>query len=196
MLLGLLVPLCLYAQDRPNGLYAVFQTSLGSFTAKLYEKETPGTVANFVELARGMKATRDPRTGALVKRPLYNNIVFHRVVTGEMIQAGDPTGTGRHDCGVKLRDEYLPGLRFGSGGRLAMANTGEPDSGGCQFFITVGPMFPWSGKYVIFGTVVEGLEVVSTINHQPVKGDKPVRPVQLIRVTIERVGPEPTGKKK
>ena len=188
--------MCMYAQDRPNGLYAVFQTSLGSFTAKLYEKETPETVANFVALAQGTKATRDPRTGAMVKRPLYNNITFHRVVTGEMIQAGDPTGTGRHDCGVKLRDEILPGLRFGGGGRLAMANTGQPDSGGCQFFITVGPMPTWTGKYGIFGDLVEGKEVVAKINHQPVREERLVHPVQLIRVTIERVGPEPGHKKK
>jgi peptidyl-prolyl cis-trans isomerase A (cyclophilin A) len=192
----LLASACACAQNRPDGLYAVFQTSSGTFTAKLYEKEAPETVSNFVALATGAKATADPRTGALVKRPLYNNITFHRVVSGEMIQSGDPTGTGRHNCGVRLRDEMLPGLRFSVAGKLAMANSGQPDSGGCQFFITVGPMPVWDGKYAIFGNVVEGREVVSKINRQPVRGDKPVDPVKLISVTIDRVGPQPASKKK
>ena len=71
-----------------------------------------------------------------MKRPLYQNITFHRVVPHDMIQAGDPTGLGTHNCGFTIRDEFLPGLRFDRAGRLAMANTGNPDSGGCQFFIT------------------------------------------------------------
>lgn len=181
-------------QSQPNGLYATFRTSLGDFTARLYEKETPNTVANFVALARGTKATRSPKTGKLVAFPLYDNITFHRVVPGEMIQAGDPTGTGSHNCGYTIPDEFLPGLRFDGSGKLAMANAGSPDSGGCQFFITVGPMSMWSGKYTIFGTVVRGIDVVNKINHSPVHGDKPVDPVKLLTVTIERVGPEP-GKK-
>ena len=113
-----------------------------------------------------------------------------------MIQAGDPTGTGRHNCGFTIRDEYLPGLRFDSAGKLAMANSGNPDSGGCQFFITDGPMRSWDGKYVIFGLVVEGLDVVAKINHAPLHDDKPVQPVKLMTVTIERVGPEPVKKRK
>lgn len=93
----------------------------------------------------------------MAKRPLYNNITFHRVVPGEMIQSGDPTGTGSHNCGFTIPDEPLPGQRFDSAGKLAMANTGAPDAGGCQFFITSSPMRVWGGKYTIFGVVVEGL---------------------------------------
>jgi len=167
---------------------------MGNFRTRLYEKETPLTVANFVALAQGKKATRSPKTGKLVARPLYDNITFHRVVSGEMIQSGDPTGTGSHNCGFTIPDEYLPGLRFDSVGKLAMANTGDPNSGGCQFFLTVGPMPSWSGKYAIFGVVVEGQDVVSRINHARVHGDRPVDPVKLITVTIERVGPEPVKK--
>ena len=185
---------CALAQQRPNGLYATFHTSFGNFTARLFEKETPRTVANFVALAQGSKATRNPKTGAFVKVPLYDNITFHRVVPGEMIQSGDPTATGRHNCGVTLDDELLPGLRFDSSGKLAMANTGDPNTGGCQFFITVGPMYTWSGKYTIFGAVVEGIDVVEKINHAPVHGDQPVNPVKLQTVTIERIGPEPRKK--
>ncbi len=184
---------CLSAAQS-NGLYAVFETSMGRFTAKLYEKDTPVMVGNFVALAQGTKATRDPKTGKAAMRPLYNGITFHRVVPGQMIQSGDPTGTGMHDCGVTIRDEFLPGLRFDSAGKLAMANTGAQNSGGCQFFITVNAMPTWNGKYAIFGVVTEGRDVVEKINHLPVHGDKPVSPVKLIGVTIERVGPEPVKK--
>jgi peptidyl-prolyl cis-trans isomerase A (cyclophilin A) len=185
---------CASPQQRPNGLYAIFNTSMGVITARLYEKDTPITVQNFVALAQGAKATRHPKTGAMVNVPLYNNIVFHRVVPGEMIQAGDPTGTGSHNCGSTITDEFLPGLRFESAGKLAMANSGQPDSGGCQFFITTNPMKVWDGKYAIFGSVVEGRDVVSKINRGPVRGDRPVNPVQLISVTMERVGPPPVKK--
>jgi len=169
---------------------------MGNITARLYEKDTPITVGNFVALAQGAKATRNPKTGTMVKVPLYDNITFHRVLPGVMIQSGDPTGTGSHNCGFTIRDEFLPGLRFDSAGKLAMANTGAPDSGGCQFFITTNPMRQWDGKYTIFGLVVEGQDVVSRIDQGPVRGDKPVDPVKLISVTIERIGPEPVKKRK
>ena len=170
---------------------------MGNFTARLYEKDTPVTVENFVALAQGTKATRSPKTGGgMVNVRLYDNITFHRILPGEVIQAGDPTGTGMHNCGFTIRDEFLPGLRFDSAGKLAMANTGAPDSGGCQFFVTNGPQHGWDGKYTIFGVVVEGQDVVSKISHVPVRGDKPVDPVKLISVTIQRVGLEPVKKRK
>jgi peptidyl-prolyl cis-trans isomerase A (cyclophilin A) len=192
----LLAAACCSAQQLPNGLYAILNTSMGNITAQLYEKDTPITVDNFVALAQGTKATRIPKTGAMARVPLYDNITFHRVVPDVMIQSGDPTGTGKHDCGFTIRDEFLPGLRFDRPGKLAMANTGAPDSGSCQFFITTNAMREWDGKYTIFGVVVEGLDVVSRINHAPVRGDRPVDPVKLISVSIERVGPEPVKKRK
>ena len=194
--LFLLAAGCVSAQQQSNGLYAIFHTSMGDITARLYEKDTPMTVANFVALAQGTKATLNPKTRTMVKVPLYNNITFHRVVHGQMIQSGDPTGTGLHNCGFTIRDEFLPGLRFDGGGKLAMANTGAPDSGGCQFFITSNAMREWNGKYTIFGVVVAGQDVVSKINEGKVRGDKPVEPVKLISVTIERIGPEPVKKTK
>jgi peptidyl-prolyl cis-trans isomerase A (cyclophilin A) len=178
------------AQNPPAlkpGLYAIFNTSEGSITARLYEKYTPRTVANFVDLAQGTKPWRDPKTGAMVRRPLYENITFHRVVPGEAIQSGDPTATGAHNCGVTVPDEFLPGLRFSAPGRLALANTGNPDSGGCQFFITAQQMPRWDEKYTIFGEVVAGLDVVSKISRMPVHGDRPLDPVKLIHVSIERI---------
>jgi len=187
---------CACAQELPNGLYAIFNTSLGNFTARLYEKDTPKTVENFVALAQGTKATLNPKTGKMTKVPLYDNITFHRVLPDIMIQSGDPTGTGSHNCGFNIPDEFLPGLRFDGGGKLAMANTGAADSGGCQFFVTTNAMRSWDGKYTIFGIVVDGMDVVNKIGRSPVRGDRPVNPVKLISVTIERIGPEPVVKKK
>jgi peptidyl-prolyl cis-trans isomerase A (cyclophilin A) len=184
------------AQQLPNGLYAIFNTSAGNITARLYDKDTPVTVENFVALAQGTKATLNPKTGKMTRVPLYDGITFHRVTPGVMIQAGDPSGTGRHNCGVTVPDEFLAGLRFDRAGKLAMANTGAPDSGGCQFFITVNAMREWDNHYTIFGIVVEGQDVVERINHAPVRGDRPVDPVKLISVTISRIGPDPVKKTK
>jgi len=190
----------LLAQKAPvplkPGLYATFNTSKGVIIAVLYEKYTPASVKNFVELAQGTKAWRDPRTGAMVKRPMYNNITFHRVLRGQMIQSGDPTGTSAHNCGVTVPDETRLGLQFDRSGRLAVANSGTPNSGGCQFFITDDLVRSWNQQYTIFGQVVSGMEVVDAISHAPLHGDKPVDPVKLISVTISRVGPQPADKGK
>jgi peptidyl-prolyl cis-trans isomerase A (cyclophilin A) len=196
--LGLIIALIAFAsgieaQSPPlnPGLYATFQTSYGAITARLYDKATPNAVRNFVALAQGTKPWKDPKTGAMVKRPLYDNLTFHRVLPDLMIQSGDPTATGSHNCGITVPGEILPGLRFDRSGRLAVANSGDPDSGGCQFFITTDSMPQWSGKYTIFGEVVSGLEVADKISHARVHGDRPVDPAKLISVTIERVGPAP-----
>lgn len=198
LLLLLVLALGSTAQQKPlpNGLYAVFETSMGTFKAKLYEKDTPIAVGTFVGLAQGTLPWLDPQTRKRVRRPLYDNITFHRVVDGSMIQAGDPTGTGRHNCGFTIRDEFLPGLRFDRPGKLAMANTGAPDSASCQFFVTVNAMPQWDGKYTIFGSVVEGEDVVERIDRVRTLDEKPVTPVKLMSVLIERVGPEPKTRKR
>jgi cyclophilin family peptidyl-prolyl cis-trans isomerase len=169
------------------GLYAVFETSEGAITAQLFERYTPLAVKSFVGLATGTKPWFDPKVKAFVKRPMYNGITFHRVVREQMIQSGDPTGLGTHNCGVTLRDEFLPGLRFDGPGRLAVANTGQPDSGACQFFITDQMVPSWSGKYTIFGQVVQGQDVVGKINRVRTFNEKPVQPVILKTVSIRRV---------
>jgi peptidyl-prolyl cis-trans isomerase A (cyclophilin A) len=115
---------------------------------------------------------------------------------GQMIQSGDPTGTSGHNCGVTVPDETQLGLQFDRSGRLAVANSGTPNSGGCQFFITDDLVRSWNQQYTIFGQVVSGMEVVDAISHAPLHGDKPVDPVKLISVTIARVGPEPAEKHK
>jgi peptidyl-prolyl cis-trans isomerase A (cyclophilin A) len=178
---------------RPDGEYAIFNTSMGTITVQLFEKETPVTVRNFVALARGTKAWKDPKSGAMVAKPLYNGIGFHRVAQGQMIQGGDPTGLGNHDCGFKIKDEILPDIKFDRPGRLAMANIGQKNSGACQWFITemAGPA--WDGDYTIFGQVIDGQDVVTKISHVPTRGDHPINPPKLISVKIERVGPPPVA---
>jgi cyclophilin family peptidyl-prolyl cis-trans isomerase len=175
------------AQPLKPGLYAVFHTSEGDITAQLYEKEVPMAVKTFVGLAQGTQPWLDPETHKPVKRPLYNDITFHRVIHEVAIQAGDPTGKGTHNCGLRLRDEILPGLRFDRSGKLAVANTGQPDSGGCQFFITSNAQPQWNGKYTVFGQVVQGLDVVAKIARTPTNDEKPLTPIKLMSVTIERV---------
>jgi len=177
---------------REPGLYATLNTSMGAITVKLFEKETPITVHNFVALSRGTKAWKDPKTGQMVKRPLYPGTIFHRVIPGFMIQGGDPLGNGMGDPGFTIPDEFRPDLKFDVPGRLAMANTGEPHTGGCQFFITEVPTEYLNGKHTIFGQVVEGQELVGKIARVPRdRNDKPLHPVRIISIVFHRVGPPP-----
>lgn len=185
------------APARENGLYATIDVShgkepMGRIVMKLYELESPVTVRNFVDLALGRKAWTDPKTGARVRRPLYNGLTFHRVIPGFMIQGGDPLGNGTGGTDV-IKDEFHPTLKFDIPGRLAMANAG-PNTGSCQFFITEVPTPHLNGKHTIFGQVVEGQELVGKIARVP-RGtnDKPTTPVIMTKVSIERVGPVPEG---
>ena len=182
---------------REPGLYATFNTSMGTIVAVLYEKEAPITVQNFVALARGTKPWKDPNTGAMVAKPLYNGVTFHRVIPDFMIQTGDPTATGSHDCGFTIKDEVSAGLKFDRPGRLGMANLSTPNSGSCQFFITekATPFLdPPQGTYSIFGQVIEGQDVVHKIAAVPRNAnDKPNTPVRLNSVTIKRFGPQPAS---
>jgi len=185
------------APAREPGLYATLNTSMGTIVAILYEKEAPVTVQNFVALARGTKAWKDPKTNAMVAKPLYNGVTFHRVIPKFMIQTGDPTGTGSHDCGFTIKDEVVPTLKFDRPGRLGMANVGSPHTGACQFFITQVPypsLDPPNGNYTIFGQVVEGQDVVDKIEAVPTRAEKPLTPVRLISVTIKREGPPPAAR--
>src|SRR5580698_693638 len=87
------------APKYPPGLYAVINTSVGTITAQLFEKETPVTVRAFVGLARGTQHWLDPKTKKPATHPLYENLIFHRVIPDFIIQTGDPTETGAYDCG-------------------------------------------------------------------------------------------------
>ena len=180
--------------EREPGLYATIRTSLGEIFVKLFEVETPVTVQNFVDLARGTKAWKDPKTGTMVKRPLYPYTIFHRVIKGFMIQGGDPTGTGSGDIGYTIPEEFVPTLKFDQPGRLGMAKASAPHTGSSQFFITVAPTPHLDGLHTVFGQVIEGQDVVDKIVNVPTgRNDKPVTPVRLTAIIFKRVGPVPPG---
>ena len=168
-------------------LYAHFTTSQGKFTARLFDAETPNTVANFTGLAEGTREWTDPRSGRKVTQPYFNGTVFHRVIAGFMIQGGDPLGQGTGGPGYTFADEFHPMQRHSKAGILSMANRG-PNTNGGQFFITLAAT-PWlDDKHSVFGEVVEGMDVVkkigSTATSKP--GDRPLAPITVESVTIER----------
>jgi peptidyl-prolyl cis-trans isomerase A (cyclophilin A) len=167
-------------------LTATLATTQGTVTVRLFPDHAPKTVRNFVELAEGGREWRNPTTGATTKDKLYDGTIFHRVITGFMIQGGDPLGTGTGGPGYKFGDEIHPDLRFDQPYLLAMANAG-PGTNGSQFFITVAPT-PWlNGKHTIFGEVIGGIDVIDAITRVPtVPGDRPITDVVLQSVTIQR----------
>jgi peptidyl-prolyl cis-trans isomerase A (cyclophilin A) len=171
---------------RPSGTYAVFHTSEGDFTCRLFEKEAPKTVQNFVDLAQGNREWKHPSKGK-TNDPLYSNTIFHRVIPNFMIQGGDPLGTGFGGPGYQFEDETSGSPhRFDKPGKLAMANAG-PNTNGSQFFVTVAPTAWLTGKHTIFGEVVEGQEVVEKIVNVPRnRQDKPNKDVVLKSVAIEK----------
>ena len=170
------------------GTYAVFSTTEGKITIRLFEADAPITVKNFIELAEGAKEWAHPVTRAKSKAKLYDGTIFHRVIPDFMIQGGDPAGTGMGGPGYRFEDETKGAPhRFDKAGKLAMANSG-PNTNGSQFFITVAPT-PWlNGNHTIFGEVVEGQDIVTKISLVPTGAqDKPHKPVVVESVTIERV---------
>jgi peptidyl-prolyl cis-trans isomerase A (cyclophilin A) len=174
--------------SRSPGMYAVLETSEGKIVCRLYEKEAPKTVANFVELAEGKREWTHPTTRKKGKERLYDGTVFHRVIPAFMIQGGDPAGTGFGGPGYQFEDETKGSPhKFDKAGKLAMANAG-PNTNGSQFFITVAPTDWLTGNHTIFGEVVEGQNVVDKIVSVPRgRNDKPAKDVTLNSVTIERL---------
>jgi peptidyl-prolyl cis-trans isomerase A (cyclophilin A) len=169
------------------GTYAVIYTSMGNIVCRLFPQEAPKAVANFVGLASGTKAWKDPRTGQSRKTSLYAGTSFHRVIPGFMIQGGDPAGDGTGDPGYQFEDEINPSRVFDHPGILAMANHGK-DTNGCQFFLTVAPAPHLNGGYTVFGEVVSGQDVADAISKvDRDDNDKPKIPVKIIRITIRKV---------
>jgi len=168
-------------------LFAHFTTSEGDFTARLFDAETPNTVANFSGLAEGTKEWTDPRNGKKVKQPYFDGTIFHRIIADFMIQGGDPLGQGTGGPGYNFADEFHPKLRHSKPGLLSMANRG-PNTNGGQFFITLVPT-PWlDDKHSVFGEVTDGMDVVTKIGKTATSkpGDRPLKPITIESVTIER----------
>ena len=164
---------------------ATCETSLGTFTVELFLEQMPHTAGNFIKLA---------------KSGFYDGLHFHRVINNFMIQFGCPhsrdanspragTGNGPDGC---IQDEHLDNARFSNEpGTLSMANTGQPNSGSCQFFINTkhNNYLDWftggASKHPVFGRIVAGQEVIQAIETTPTgHGDRPSTPVQMVRVTI------------
>jgi len=179
------------AQEKPAGEpTAVIETSMGNLRCKLFPKEAPKTVANFIGLAEGTKDWTDPATGQVKHGvPLYSGTIFHRVIPNFMIQGGDPLGTGIGDPGYKFEDEIVPSLTFDRPGRLAMANAG-PGTNGSQFFITEVPTPHLNGHHTIFGQCDEAsVDLVKKIARVPRDArDKPTTPVRVNKIVIVKAG--------
>ncbi|KAJ2812349.1 Peptidyl-prolyl cis-trans isomerase-like 1 [Coemansia sp. 'formosensis'] len=146
----------------------ILHTSMGDIAVELYWNETPRTSKNFY---------------ALATQGYYNNVVFHRIIPGFMIQGGDPTGTGRGGksvYGEKFEDETTKKLKHTGAGILSMANSG-PNTNGSQFFITLAPTPHLDGKHTVFGRVHKGMDVVERMGKvRTDSSDRPVEPVKIL----------------
>ena len=168
---------------------ATLHTTQGAIRLNLFPDHAPKTVANFVGLAEGTKEYSPANAKGGQTGPYFDGSIFHRVIDGFMIQGGDPTGTGRGGPGYNFADEFHPELQFNKPYLLAMANPGQPNRNGSQFFITVAPTTWLNFKHTIFGEVADqdSRTVVDEIARARTKaGDRPVEDVVIERITIEK----------
>jgi peptidyl-prolyl cis-trans isomerase A (cyclophilin A) len=170
-------------------LHATLKTNHGDIAIRLFPDHAPQTVRNFVELATGGREWVHPATGVRSAARLYDGTVFHRVMSGFMIQGGDPLGNGTGDPGYQFADEFHPDLRFDRPYLVAMANAG-PGTNGSQFFITVAPTAWLNRKHTIFGEVTDpaGQKVVDAIaaTRTNPRTHRPVDDVVIESVEIDR----------
>lgn len=171
-------------EDEANNLQVTLKTNMGDITLELYLDKTPITAGNFIKLA---------------KSGFYDNTKFHRVISGFMIQGGDPNSKGTNTAlygtggpGYTIQDEFVSGLS-NVRGTISMANTGQPNSGGSQFFINlidnIGLDYdkpPIASSHPVFGRVLTGIEIVDAIAKvQTGPRDIPVNPVIIKKILIE-----------
>ncbi len=166
------------AEAKANDLPRVtMKTSAGEIEIELFENEAPNTVLNFI---------------TLVDKGFYNNVKFHRVLPGFMAQGGDPNGDGSGGPGYTIPDENLrPDHRLHFRGSLSMANTGQPNTGGSQFFLTFEPTTYLDGKHAVFGRVIGGIDVLAKLKRRDPE-DRTVGPADTIieaKVTRRRNHP-------
>ncbi len=168
-----------------ENIIATITTNKGVMKVELFPKIAPNTVRNFVELAKGTKI--NPFTGKLVsEKPFYDGLTFHRIISGFMIQGGDPNGTGTGGPGYKFADESV--TEEYSKGTIAMANSG-PNTNGSQFFI-MHKDYPLPPNYTIFGRInasdsasLAVLDSVATVETN--SADAPLEKVVIKSITIE-----------
>jgi cyclophilin family peptidyl-prolyl cis-trans isomerase/protein-disulfide isomerase len=156
--------------DASKAYTATLKTEQGDIVIKLYAKQAPMAVNNFIFLA---------------KQGWYDNVIFHRVIPGFVAQAGDPSGTGYGTPGYAFSNEVTPELRFDQAGVVGMANAG-PDSNGAQFFITFAPAPNLDGQYTVFGQVIQGMDVTKKLTpRDPSQGGDLPQGSKILSVTIE-----------
>lgn len=171
---------------------ATFHTNHGDIAVTLFPNEAPKTVENFVGLATGEKEYRDT-AGRTNPTPYFDGLIFHRIISGFMVQGGDPQGRGTGGPGYDFDDEIHPDKTFNKPYLFAMANAGKrmgKGTNGSQFFITVAPTPHLNGKHTIFGEVADqaSRDIVDAIAAVPTgRQDRPTTDVVLESVTLERV---------
>ncbi|MHB1234874.1 MAG: peptidylprolyl isomerase [Microbacteriaceae bacterium] len=172
---------------------ATLNTTHGPIRINLYGNHAPKTVGNFIGLATGEIEWTHPGTGKVSKDPLYDGVIFHRIIPNFMIQGGDPLGQGVGGPGFQFDDEIHPELDFTRPYVLAMANAGKVagrGTNGSQFFITIEPTTWLQGKHTIFGAVAdeESKKIVDVIAAVPTDGrDRPLEDVVITSITVEDV---------
>ncbi len=186
MVLGVLWAGWAAAQD---GLFATLQTTQGDIRMRLHYDLVPRTVANFLTLAEGTRPWVDSARGRPVTNRFYNGIIFHRVITNFMIQAGSPNKQGTDGPGYRFSDEFHPSLTHSNAGVVSMANSGT-NSNGSQFFITTVAATHLNNKHAVFGHVVSGQSVVDAISGAPTNptNNRPWVDIVITNVVIERIG--------
>jgi cyclophilin family peptidyl-prolyl cis-trans isomerase len=182
------MPAAAIASPEPTGPVAVIDTSMGTLTCRLFSKETPVAVANFVGLAEGTKAWTNPATHVVMRgRKFYDGLSFRRVIPDFMIQNADMPGdaSGDGDIGFHFANEIVPGLTFDRPGRLAYANAG-PDTNESEFFVTEQPMSRLDGGYTIFGQCDEAsvkvVEAIARVERD--ERNRPLKAVVIRRITV------------
>ena len=169
------------ALPNEDGLYAVVNTSLGEFTVRLAFEKAPRTVANFASLAEGDKTWLDLKTGKIRNDRYYDQLTFHRIIPGFVIQGGSPNALGNDGPGYMFKDEFHPDLRHDKAGILSMANSGR-HTNGSQFFVTLAPQPHLDDKHSVFGEVVEGMEQVFALGKDPVSAPTPGPVIETINI--------------
>jgi len=179
-------------QARPEGWYAVVETSLGSFTFRLLPEQAPQTVAHFAAFATGRMEFVDPYTGDKKKAPFYDGIAIHKTKFAQWFEAGDPTGTGHGMPPVWVRSE--PGLvNFSRPYRVGMTAASLQRISGVLFFVTIVAEPHFNAGHNCFGEIVEGRDVVDRICNVKTNGrGAPLEPVVIQHITIVKSGdPKP-----
>jgi cyclophilin family peptidyl-prolyl cis-trans isomerase len=156
-------------QVKGDKMIAAVETNKGTFSFVLFPEDAPGTVANFVDLA---------------KKGFYNGTIFHRVVASFVIQGGDPTGTGMGGPGYTIKAEFNKHKHVA--GTVAMARAADPDSAGSQFYVCLAPAPHLDGGYTVFGQVIEGMDVVRAIGSAPTDSNgRPFKKIVMNKVSVK-----------